>query len=157
MKIIKKVLLVSIMFVSVLVLSGCTDKKPITAEEFRTRMEGKSFILTDVTDQFSNAGFVNKAYVAQNSNREYQIEFYEVSTEKDSIKLYNNNKNIFESSLGNVVSGKLVLNSKNVQKYRATSNGYSMFLTRKGNTMIYARVPVEYSKTVSNFIKDLGY
>ena len=41
MKIIKKVLLVSVLFVRVIVLSGCGNKKPITAEEFKTKMEGK--------------------------------------------------------------------------------------------------------------------
>ena len=42
MKSIKKILLVAVLFISVLVLSGCTNKKPITADEFYTMMKGKN-------------------------------------------------------------------------------------------------------------------
>ena len=157
MKKLKKVVLALVLFFAVISLSGCIDKKTITADEFKNTMERKSYYVTDVTSQYSNEQYMEKVYVARNNDNKYQIEFVETTTEKDAIEVYDNNKNIFESSLGSVSKGKLVFNSQNVQKFRATSNGYYMVLTRKGNTMIYAKVPAEYTNEVANIIKDLGY
>ena len=157
MKSIKKILLVAVLFISVLVLSGCTNKKPITADEFYTMMKGKNFTLTDATSQFSNYDFVKKVYIAQSPDLKYQLEFYELSDEKNATSFYNNNKQIFETSLGQVVKGKLDLNTKEVSKFRATSSGHYMALTRIKNTVLFARIAEDYSKDASSVIKSIGY
>ena len=157
MKNIKKILLVATLFISILVLSGCTNKKPISANDFYTMMKGKNYVLTDATSQFSEYDYVKKVYIAQSPDLKYQIEFYELLDNKNASEFYNNNKKIFETSLGKIVKNKLDLNSKDVSKYRAISSGHFMALTKINNTVLFARVPEEYSKAASSVIKSLGY
>lgn len=157
MKNLKKILLVAVVFISVLLLTGCGNKEPITANDFYNRMKGENFVLTDATSQFSNYNYIKKAYVAQSPDLKYQIEFYEISDEENAKKFFNNNKQIFETSLGTVVKGKLDLNTTKVSKYRAISSGHYMALTRINNTVLFARLPENYSKPASSIIKKLGY
>lgn len=157
MKNLKKLFLVATLFISILVLSGCTNKKPISASDFYTKMKQKNFVLTDATSQFSAYDYVKKVYIAQSPDLKYQIEFYEMSDDNHATDFYNNNRKIFETSLGNVVKNKLDLNSGTVSKYRATSGGHFMALTRINNTVLFVRVSEEYGKAASSIIKSLGY
>ena len=157
MKKIKRIILSISLFVGVLILTGCTNKKPITSNDFYNRMKAKNFILTDVTDQYSEYPHMKKVYVAQSPNLEYQIEFCEISDNAKAKEVFESNKKTFETSLGNVVKGKLNYDVNNVQKYRAISAGHYMALTRIDNTIVYVRVPETYYKTVSKILKSLGY
>lgn len=157
MKKIRRVLLSISLFVGVLILTGCTNRKPITSNDFYNRMKTQNFVLTDVTEQYSEYPHMKKVYVAQSPNLEYQIEFCEISDNAKAKEVYESNKKTFETSLGNVVKAKLDYNNKNVQKFRAVSAGHFMALTRIDNTVVYVRVPETYYKTVSKILKNLGY
>lgn len=157
MKKIRRVLLSISLFVGVLILTGCTNRKPITSNDFYNRMKIQNFVLTDVTEQYSEYPHMKKVYVAQSPNLEYQIEFCEISDNAKAKEVYESNKKTFETSLGNVVKAKLDYNNKNVQKFRAVSAGHFMALTRIDNTVVYVRVPETYYKTVSKILKNLGY
>ena len=157
MKKIRRIILSISLFVGVLILTGCTNKKPITSNDFYNRMKAKNFILTDVTDQYSEYPHMKKVYVAQSPDLKYQIEFCEIENDKMAKKVFESNKETFEKSLGNVVKARIDYNKDNVQKFKAISSGHFMAVTRINNTIIYVRVPQEYYKSVSSILKQLGY
>lgn len=153
----KKFILSLVLLLGIFALTGCVNKKPLTSDEFYSKMKEKHFTLTDATNQFEGQDYMEKVFVAQNPSSTYQIEFLQTTTEQDAIEVYANNKNNFEEALGNVVKNKLDVDLKGVQKFRATSNGKFMALTRINNTMIYVNSYENYSKEISNILKELGY
>lgn len=157
MKKVKKILIVTVLFIGVFALTGCGGKEPITSEQFNSKMEEKGYTITDVSKQFENYKTITKAYVARSKDATHQIEFYELSTDEAAVKFFDNNKSIFEDSLGDVVTNELDISKKNISKYHAGSNGYYMSLSRIKNTVIFARVYDAYAVKVADIIKDLGY
>ena len=153
----KKIILSITLFISLFFFTGCTNNKPITTDEFYNKMKAQNFILTDVTDQYSDYSHMKKVYVAQSPDLKYQIEFCEIENDKMAKKVFESNKETFEKSLGNVVKARIDYNKDDVQKFKAISSGHFMAVTRINNTIIYVRVPQEYYKSVSSILKQLGY
>lgn len=156
-KSLKRFFLALVLFISVFALTGCGKKEALTYGQFYSRMSDKGYKLTDVKNQFENYKSISKAYVASSKDLTYQIEFYELSSEENAIAFYDNNKSIFEASVGKVVKKKIDINGKNYSKYNATSNGYYMVVSRIKNTVVFARIAEEHSEQAKKDIKELGY
>lgn len=132
------------------------EKEPITVDEFKSIMESKKYELIDVSAQFAEYDFVKEAYLALDKDADYQIEFYELSDEENTIAFYNNNKKSFENSKsGNSV--ETTLNGKNYSRYVLSSDGEYMLLSRIDNTMIYVCEDLELKDTIDNVLDELGY
>ena len=155
MKNIKKIfVIVFVLFISV-ILTGCSNKKSITSSEFYDIMSGEGFNLTDATEQFGENNSLNKVYVAQDKNYEYQVEFYEFKTDSDAISSYNINKDEFENSkTGN--SSQSEIGVKNYNKYTLKSGGTYKLVSRIDNTMIYVDVEENNEKNIKDILKKLG-
>ncbi len=132
------------------------NKEPITAEQFKSTMEEKGYVVKDVTDQYSEYEYVKKIFVAEASDGAYQIEFYELADESYAANFYANNKAIFESSKGNA-SGETSVSMKNHSKYTLSSNNKYQVVSRIDNTVIYLNVQDKYKDTVKDLLKELGY
>ncbi len=156
-KSLKRILLTLVLFISVITLSGCGKKEALTYGQFYSRMSDKGFVLTNVGSQFENYKAISKAYVARSKELTYQIEFYELTSDENAVSFFDNNKRIFEESLGSVVKSKVSINGKNYSKFTANSNGYYMLVSRVKNTVVFARVDEKYAKEVKDIIKGLGY
>ena len=131
------------------------EKIPMSASTFNSTMETKGYTVTEVTSQFSQYGdYVTKVYVAQKTN--YQIEFYEISTEENAISMYNYNKSKFdEQKKGAYTSTNVDL--KNYSIYSLTVNGKYKYISRIDNTVIYIDADEVYKNDIKNTIKELGY
>lgn len=131
------------------------EKTPVSANEFSSTMETDGYTVTDITSQLSQyESYVTKAYVAQKTN--YQIEFYEMSTEENAITLYNYNKSKFENQkTGTYTSTNVDL--KNYSIYSLTVNGKYKYISRIDNTIIYIDADEVYKNDIKNTIKELGY
>lgn len=132
------------------------SKEPLTAEQFKSTMEEKGYVLTDATAQFSEYDYVKKIFVAEAAKDDYQVEFYELEDESYAANFYANNKAIFESSKGNA-SGETSVSMKNHSKYTLSSNNKYQVVSRIDNTVIYLNVQDKYKDTVKDLLKELGY
>lgn len=157
MKSLKKVLTVMVLFISVFILTGCGKKEPITYGTFHSKLSDKGFRVVDVGEQFENYSSIKKAYVAQSKDATYQIEYYELVDNDAAQAFFDNNKNIFLESIGNVSKSKLDITKKEYARFHVTSKGYYFFLSRNKNTVIYARVTESHKSDVVSITKELGY
>ena len=159
----KKVLIIILIIIAVIVIgvgvliaSLNKEKVAITADTFKSTMEAKGYIVSDVTSQFAQYGnYITKAYVAQNGT-DYQIEFYELSNLDNATNFYNANKTKFESQKGNA-SSSYNASMKNYSTYSVTTNGKYKFVSRVDNTVVYVDVDTTYQNDVKSIIKELGY
>lgn len=132
------------------------SKVPLTAEQFKSTMEEKGYVVTDATAQFSEYDYVKKIFVAEAANADYQVEFYELADESYAANFYANNKAIFESSKGNV-SGETSVNMKNHSKYTLSSNDKYQVVSRIDNTVVFLNVDGSHKEAVKDLLKQLGY
>lgn len=156
MKKIKNIISLIICFIAVLTVTGCKDKKSITADEFKNTMESNDYTVQEATDQFSEYDYVEKVYIALISDSSYQIEFYQLSDDDYATSFYNNNKSIFEESKSSKNSETSV-SMANYSKYTLETNGKYKVISRINNTAIYLNVDAEYKEDVKSILKKLGY
>lgn len=150
----KKIVLFSVIFSLLLILTGCGNKKAITPQEFVSIAQANNYNVSDATNQFSGYGQVREVKIA--SNYDYQIEFYVLNSESDAKSMYEYNKSLFEAyKVSNYSESHVDLN--NYSTYSLQSSGYYMFLSRIDNTLVYVKEPVEYKSNIDEFIKKLGY
>ena len=146
-----------LLLIGVLILTACsTNKKSINSTEFINMMESQGFEIVNVIDQFSGFNELKEANVALKDDSSYQIEFYVMDTNDSAVKLYEHNKDLFESSKGSV-SAYTNVDLGNNNKYTLTTDGMFKLLSRIDNTMIYLDVNSEYKDEVLNIVKKLGY
>lgn len=156
MKKFNKILLAIFLFVSVLVLSGCSKKTAITAADFKTKMEAKKYTVLEATDQFSANPEIKKVYLAISSDSSYQIEFYEFSDKKLSKSFFKTNKEIFEG-LKSGASKETTVDIGSVSKYTLVSGGEYMVVSRIKNTAAYVHTADANKKIIDKELKELGY
>ena len=156
MKRFKGLLFVLFAFIALISLTGCGNKTAITAEDFKTKMEGKGYSVTDATSQFSEVDYIEKAYVALSSDQSYQIEFYQISDNDKAAGFYNNNKQIFEESKGNT-NVESSVSIGNHSKYTLETDGMYKIVSRIDNTVVYLNVESENKSDVQDILKELDY
>lgn len=141
-------------FFMIFFMTGCFNKKSISSNEFKSIMNDKGFDVQDATSQFSNYNYVNRAYIAL--NKDYQIEFYELSDEEKAKSFYETNKTIFEDSKEN---GYSQFNNSvgNHSKYTLKTGGKYKVVSRIDNTVVYLNVLEEYKDEIKDILNDLGY
>lgn len=131
------------------------EKESIKAREFASLMEDENYEIVDITSQYEAYG-VDEAYIAVDSDQDYQIEFYELSSESKAKSMFESNKDYFEDGAG---SSKVTSSYSvgNYNLYSLTSNGDYMYLCRVDNTLLYIDVEDEYKDEVKDIVEELGY
>lgn len=154
----KKILLIFIALFTVFI-SGCSmTKAPLSAEDFKTKMENKNYTVGDATSQFVNYSYVKNVYIAQSANQEFQIEFYFLENETNSENFYNNNKSIFEKDTMKSYSETTMLNyNKYTQSSTNDEKKYYSVISTIDNTAVYARVESKYKDAVDEALEEIGY
>lgn len=151
------VIILALVTVGGMVFKSASQPKPaITASDFYNKMSQKNYTVQDATSQFANYDYVKKVYLAQDSNANYQIEFYEVVDDATAVTFFGNNKAIFENSKGNT-SSSAHFYGVNFSTYSVTANNKYKGLSRINNTIIYYDVDSTYKNDVENILKELGY
>ena len=150
------IILLIVVGVIILITTLFKDKTPLTAEEFKNTMTAKGYGVVDAASQFSGYSYIKKAYIAINTERTYQIEFYELENDEYATSFYNNNKAQIEK---NKSSNAVQTNNsvKNHSKYTLSSNGKYGVVSRIGNTVIYLQVADTYKDTVKDILKSIDY
>lgn len=149
----KKIGFISILFVMLLILTGCGNKTAITTSKFISLTESEGYTISDVKDQFDE-DYLKEATVAMGDG--YQIEFYVLDSEFNAKNMFKYNKKIFLNYKGGLTS-EVSSEVGNYSTYSLQSDGYYMYLSRVDNTLIYVRVESKYKDNVKNTIDKLGY
>ena len=134
-------------------LTGCVNKKAVTTNEFINVVKSNGYEVKDVKDQF-NYDYIKEATLAINDD--YQIEFYVLDNASNAKKMFESNKQIFESYKSGV-STEASSNVGNNSIFTLNSNGYYMYLSRIDNTLLYIRVESKYKDNVKSIVSKLGY
>ena len=153
----KSVIMFSVLFVGILFLvTGCFNKTSITAKEFKDKMEGLNYQVLEATEQFSDYDYVKKVYLAIDYDKNYQVEFYQLSDVENAINFYNNNKGIFEDGKGKKYS-ETNNSGQNYEKYRLKTNDKYKVISRIDNTVVFINVDDDLEKSIDDLLKELGY
>ena len=152
----KGLMLSTLCFVVLFMVTGCGNKVAISSSDFKTKMEKKGYTVDDVTSQFDGYDYLSKVYIALSSDSAYQIEFYELSDVDSASILFDNSKAAFENSKSSD-SPEDSVDLENHEKYTLTTNGQFKVVSRIDNTVIYLDVPDTYKSSVEGVLKDLGY
>jgi len=138
-------------------LTACSSKKEaIDEDQFIRIMNDEGFSIKNVESQFEQYGYFEEAYLAIDSNNNYQIEFYELEEENYALNFYNNNKSKFENEKSSTyVDSNIDL--INTNKYTLTTNNEYKVISRIDDTVIYLDVDKKYKKEVNDILKKLGY
>ncbi|MBE6157826.1 MAG: hypothetical protein E7160_03435 [Firmicutes bacterium] len=156
MKHLKRVLMICLCLVSVVALTGCGNKKAITAEEFKSKMEKDNYEVQDATYQMSQYKQIKKIYIALDKKKSEQIEFYVLSSEDKAIDFFKVNQKIFKDSIGSSHTETNV-SIGNTSRYVLNTDGRYKVLSRIGNTVVYCNVSSSYKDTLNKELKKLNY
>lgn len=152
-----KTLIISVLCVSlVLLLTGCGTKEPITADDFKTKMEDKGYVVIDPMHITEYTPEIERVYTAQNKNNSYEIIYYQIDSDDNAKKIYNGIKNDYEKlKTGAVLETNVDL--KNNNKYTLQNDGQYKVVSRIDNTIIYLDVADSHKNEVKDILKYLGY
>ena len=151
----KSINLLITLILGIVLLTGCVNKNKLDPNDFVDLIEQNNYKTTNVIDNFTTYPKIKNAFVAQNEDMTYQLEYYELETKEDAKLFFNSNKEI----LGKLEGAKKStdIEADKYQKYiQSTDTAYSL-ITRIDNTVIYANVKPEYKDEVNKIIKTLGY
>ena len=138
------------------VLIFAKDKTVLTAEEFKTQMEEKGYIVEDATYQSTSDDHIDQIYEATSQDNGYKIEFYVFENIEYAKMFYDVNKDAFEDTIS---SGylKSSISIKNYSKYSLSSNNKYKVLSRVENTVIYVNENIAYTDAIKNLLNEIGY
>ena len=150
------IIVVVLIAVSVLFIKLNKEKPSIDAQTFKKTMEEKGYQLADAKSQFSEYDYIEKVYLAADSNFSYQIEFYQLANNDYANQFYIKNMKKIESSKSSS-SIETNVSMKNYSKYTLLSNGKYMVISVINNTAIYVNVDESHKEEINHILKDLGY
>jgi hypothetical protein len=151
----KKILFISTFLFICFALCGCTLKKnTITMEHLQEVSIAKEYEFMDITEQFQEDERIqNVGMVASNY---WHLEYYLFDNEESAMETFESNKKTFLTFKGNT-SSEEESHFGNYETYGLTTITEYMYICRVENTLVFARVPVEYRSNVKSFVKNIGY
>lgn len=144
-----------LLLVASLLLTGCTTKEVISAEEFKLVTEEYGYTVQDDTESYQMQTSFEKVLIATKNDDIYQIEYYEFSDEETAIQIYENQKMIIEGT--SEVSSHKSIEAMNYDKYEQTSDINYGVVVRVENTLIHAIVNIEHKKEIQEILEKLNY
>lgn len=148
--------LILICFISLFSLTGCFTKKEIKTEEFIKIVEKNNYQVYDVKEQYDYES-IKAATIAVNKNEEYQIEFYELKSNKAANSMFLENKQIFEDATKEENQVHSSMEMSNYSTFKVITNDKFKYLCKVNSTLLFINVDKQYQKQVEDIIKKLGY
>lgn len=132
------------------------SKTPLTAEEFKTQMEEKGYIVADATYQSTSDDNINQIYTATSQDKGYKIDFYIFENADYAKMFYDVNKKAFDNSKTSEES-RSSISLINYSKYTLSTVSKYRVITQIDNTVMYINADNEYTDTIKETLKELGY
>lgn len=147
----KKLIIVILIMI---LLSGCSLKKnAYSFEQFQDYTISNEYQFSDITSQLNDENIL-EAGMASTST--WHVEYYHLNSIEESLKMFNYNKSIFESS-SKVKNIQVQSSGLNYNYYSLTTTKSFMYVCQVDDTLVYASTPVEYRKRALKFIQNMGY
>ena len=147
--------LILLLLLILVIITGCSKKTPLNSIDFVDLIEQNEFKTTNVKDQFSDYSQIQNAFIAQNKEMTYQIEYYELDTIDNAKSFYNGNKDRFKKMEKVKVYKNIDLD--NYEKYVQNTDSVFSLIARIDNTIVYANTKIEYKDEVQDIVEKLGY
>lgn len=138
-----------------------SDKKAITAEEFKSVISAKKFTINVPQDVYTNevltkSGIKNGYLTKEIENQEYRINFFEFKDENSEQYLYYDAINTIRSEDNGNIKETLE-RSMNHTKYTAITNSKYMVVSRIGNTLIWGTINADEKQKLIDLLNEIGY
>ena len=136
-------------------LCGCGfHKDTISLEQLQEIAIQKEYEYMDSTESFKEDKNIKR--VGMVASNYWHLEFYEFNDVKSAEEIFESNKKSFEKEKQNT-SLEEENHSWNSETYSLTTATEYMYISRIQNTLLFARVPVEYRSNVKSFVKSIQY
>lgn len=152
----KKIKILLILVLTCFLCACSNNKNSIDEDEFKSIMRDNNYYVVNVKEQFIDYDYIKEAYIAKDSNNNFQIEFYILEDEANALAFYNYNKDIFEAQKTNI-SLYTNVDIGNNNKYTLTTDDSYKVLSRIDDTAIYIDVDKKYKSEINDILKKLGY
>ena len=140
------------LFMALIMLTGCTaTKEVISAENFINKVEGESYTVVDISDQYTEEDSVIKVLIAEGTD--YNIEYYLLGTHDDAVALFEATVQDVSTGSGSYVSQ----NGKNYSTFKGTYDEVYYYISQIENTLIYIQADASNKNDVSQITKKLGF
>lgn len=136
-------------------LTGCT-KTVVSTEQVKSLATGKGYNAVDVISQYAEFTQIKEATVIQESNGNFQFEFYVLDSADSAINMFNTNVTNFDE-FDTGTKAKATVNGKNYATYSLTTTDRHRYLSRVDNTLLYVDIDVKYKDEVKAFVEELDY
>ena len=150
------ILIVALVGVVIFINNNAKKQSTVTADEFKSFMEEKGYIVMDSTSQFADYENIVKVNIAANEDYSCKIEFYELSDDDYAKSFYNSNKYVFQTAKTDS-DEETNVDLENSSKYIVSSDSRYKVVSRINNTIIYLNVDSSNKETVENILNELGY
>lgn len=152
----KKILyLVPLLLIVLVLVSGCENKKPITAEKFQEVMEKREYKVLDYTESYSDAG-VKKVLESADMENKFGIKYFEFNSENEAKDFYEFHQDFLENNKA-VKESQIKTEMNNYQKYTLTADDNLYVLSRIDNTLVTVDAPKRYKDDMKEVLEELGY
>lgn len=138
-----------------------SDKKEITAEEFKSIISTKNFTINvprDVlTEEAIKAAGIEKGYITREiEDQEYRINFFDMKDDNSQKYFYYDAINTIRvEDNGNIE--ETLEKSMNHTKYTALTNGKYIVVSRIGNTLIWGTINADEKQKLIDVLNEMGY
>ena len=153
-----KTIKTTIILILLLLLTGCTNKTAITAEEFKKISKEENLKVKDVELTVEN-GQKNediKEAVYATSKKGWTLEYYIAKDEKTAKKLYKDTKEIFKSFEVDMSTTE-TKQKENYEVYTLTTQTAFYHVCRVEDTLLTINANDKNEDQISKVIKKLGY
>lgn len=150
----KKYLLLIICLLTLFTLTGCSKKKVITTNEFKTIAQNYGYSI-ETPSQNNDYDNINETIIASKPSG-IQVKYYVLNSTNDAKNMFTDNKKYFKTFRGNTTIESSI-NIFNYSSYSITSNNNYMYICRIENTLLYVKVEETFKSEVKDFIKALNY
>lgn len=150
----KKLFIIIVLLLS-FCLTGCSIKRTITPEKFKSITKNYKLSSKDVSSHFKNVEQIKSVIVADSDDL-WNIEFY-VFKDNDSAKdMYKKNKKYYNENKTTAKSTD-IHSTRNSDDFTVVGVESYMHVCRIKNTLVYVYAPIDYKVDVEKVIRALKY
>ena len=153
-RIVSVLLIIAIVISSILSLTACASKEPVTANDFQKKAEELGYTVYDVTEQYTGEAHILKSLAFEKDD--IYMQFFEIDNIDNAKGVFNTNK-INVESIKNGVATISEVNIGSYSKYTQKIGDKYNIVERVGTTFVYAESNKANAKILDDFLKDIGY
>jgi hypothetical protein len=153
----RRILKVSVILLTCLLIIGCSNKKELTDHEFREKAENLNFEVTNISNH-TDKTTTKKAFLASSTN--FSVEYYIAKDEKSSDIIFDLKKNEFAKYENKVYESGFEVTKdagNDYYKYTLKTDEFYSIISKIKNSVMYGYTKPDNKKEMDMFFKEMGY